>query len=564
MLGASGAVGQELLQLLQERECTIVVGNDVRSIVGAVGQATLDRCFARMRAWVHAARVTLQAEFQSFEIMDTFEMFALSHDVPVELMREHAKRLSQLLSIPARALQNQIEKVKPLALQLLAELKSEGIHQDRDLVSEAWRGAILLHENEASQTARHARRVPTTTAEIRAALLRCIAWVFSTSGIERLFSRQVSTSRLSRSELSEALIDQEMLRLMAEDLPGSDEKICAAAQDIWQQFYGPPRRHCRSRKDKGRPQGPQQELAETAWLRQRSADIAAASAAFKSELGNVSEPELGQGLWHASHDAYTEFAKSKRDKRLFETIEMGAALSREVTADVLRSKAAHDEQQEVTARDYVRDQQRKRQKLAAPPSASFSFAGSLVWLDGGLTKASLGGAHAARDLGCQFVSEVKGASIVVCRSNPSQPSSLEAVWNLALLGGHSCSADFFTSAGRQGSALCFLAATKSGPRSSVFVSPLFTSRHIRIADIISYRSLVDGSKWELVHTQIEFLTRVARANRAKKQNTVVAFPVDSEMSSAEFAACRRKYTFASALDALLQVDPVATHSGLQV
>ncbi len=142
----------------------------------------------------------------------------------------------------------------------------------------------------------------------------------------------------------------------------------------------------------------------------------------------MSEPELGQGLWHASHDAYTEFAKSKRDKRLFETIEMGTALSREVTADVLRSKAAHDEQQEVTARDYVRDQQRKRQKLAAPPSASFSFAGSLVWLDGGLTKASLGRANAARDLGRRFVSEVVGASIVVCRSNPSQPSSLEAVF----------------------------------------------------------------------------------------------------------------------------------------
>ncbi len=223
--------------------------------------------------------------------MGTFEMFALSHDVPVELMREHAKRLSQLLSIPARALQNQIEKVKPLVLQLLAELKSEGIYQDQDLVSEAWRGAILLHENEASQTARHARRVP-TAAEIRAALLRCIACVFSTSGIERLFSRQVVTSRLSRSELSEDLIDQEMLCLMTEDLPGSDEKICAAAQDIWQQFYGPPRRHCRSRKDKGRSQGPQQELTETAWLRQRSADIAAASAAVKSELGNVSEPEL--------------------------------------------------------------------------------------------------------------------------------------------------------------------------------------------------------------------------------------------------------------------------------
>ncbi len=130
------------LQLLQERECTFVVGNDARSIGGAVGQATLDRCFARMRAWVLVARVPLQAEFPAFEIMGTFEMFALSHDVPVELMREHAKRLSQLLSIPARALQNQIEKVKPLALQLLAELKSEGIYQDQDLVSEAWRGAI--------------------------------------------------------------------------------------------------------------------------------------------------------------------------------------------------------------------------------------------------------------------------------------------------------------------------------------------------------------------------------------------------------------------------------------
>ena len=67
------------------------------------------------------------------------------------------------------------------------------------------------------------------------------------------------------------------------------------------------------------------------WLRQRHADIAAASYSARASLGNVSEPELGQGSWHASHDAYMGFTSWKREKLFFECMEMGAALSREVT-----------------------------------------------------------------------------------------------------------------------------------------------------------------------------------------------------------------------------------------
>ena len=298
------------LNLLRERNVTIVVDNDAHSLGGEVGGAILDRCFARMQAWVQMARATLKAEFPSFEIMGTFEMFALSHDVSVELMREHVKRLSRFLSLPSRALQQQIDELRPVAMKLLEELCAENVYHDQDLVSEAWRGAILLRENEARDP-RHARA---STAEIRAALIRCMAWVFSTSGVERLFSRQAVTSRMSRAELSEDLIDHEMLCLMAESLPGADEAIFAAARQIWQEFYGIPRKGCRERKDKGRQLGPRSGFTESAWLRQRHADIAAASYSARASLGNVSEPELGQGSWHASHDAYMDFTSSKREK----------------------------------------------------------------------------------------------------------------------------------------------------------------------------------------------------------------------------------------------------------
>ena len=51
-------------------------------------------------------------------------------------------------------------------------------------------------------------------------------------------------------------------------------------------------------------------------------------------------------------------------------------------------------------------------------------------------------------------------------------------------------------------------------------------------------------------------------SRTNHNHRVVAFLVDSEMTSAEFSTCHRKYTFANALDELLKVSHVGTRSGL--
>ncbi len=292
------------IKLLREKQVTVVVDGEAKTFGGAEpSPEVMDRAFARLEAWVQVARATLEAEFPSFEILGTFEMFSLSLDISAEF-RDHVKRLSQLWGISWRNLEQQILALRPIALDFLEELKVEGKYRDMDIVAEAWRGAIILSKCDDLPLPSHfdLHRISKVlakfgTREVRRALMCSIVWMFSTSGIERLFSRQVVTSRMSRAELSEDLIDQEMLCLMTEDLPstGGDEAVCAKAQEIWEQWYGPPRVGCNARADKGRKKAkPQPGFTETSFLRQRQLEVSAASEAASSSLqGGVCKKRRG-------------------------------------------------------------------------------------------------------------------------------------------------------------------------------------------------------------------------------------------------------------------------------
>ena len=277
-------------------------------------------------------------------------------------------------------------------------------------------------------------------------------------------------------------------------------------------------------------------------------------------VGNVAEPVLGSGAWTDTHATYAEFVRKKKEKRFFETVDMGAALSKEITDEVLADKARHDEQQEKTAREYIRDHRRKMQRTIGPEK--FVFDGKLVWLDDSVSKRSVGGHAHASSMKCSFVDKPVGAHVVVSPT-PSYPNSLEAFWSLCLNGGYSCSIEFFKSGGSSGTAVRFHQAT-ADQRRTTWVSPLFVKHHPRIAEIIFFACLSAGSKWQLVDSmdQCKFLTAVDRATRAGRPNSVLAFLEPSEFDAAEFSNCIHKYMLETALASLLKVDAAGTHSGL--
>ena len=149
--------------------------------------------------------------------------------------------LATSLKLDPGDLSAEMDNIKAIALAI----KLSSAVNDQD----AWRSAILKCE-----TSRSKAKYP--TANIKAVVLRWLAWNISTSDIERAFSLfQFANARRGRMSRQR---EQDLITLCYDYNPAEADQVIALAQELWKVFYGDVSEvPYRKRLDAGLPKGKQ-------------------------------------------------------------------------------------------------------------------------------------------------------------------------------------------------------------------------------------------------------------------------------------------------------------------
>lgn len=368
-----------------------------------------------------------------------------------------------------------------------------------------------------------------------------------------MFALQHVIGRLCSAELSEQLVSDELQVLCNE---GDDKAVAESAVQVWLEFCGAPRQGTwvkgRVRSFVGKQHvwvaSPEVET-ETSWLKRRRREVSTGSAAVSSSSSapSMPQPSAVGPYWIDAHESESQFNDAKRQDRFIDLIDEGGALRQELAAGVEQTWQEHNLREAKISRDYLRT--RRRLDAADAPAEPIDFTGKLVWLDG-MRRAVVGGFDTSRRMNFRFVDQPVGCHIVVCR-NASAPDSLQAIWNLCILGGISCTPDFLTSASLGGSALKFNAACEGAAR-FVYISLLFATYYESLAEVVFYSCLHPKSKWTNAGEQIDFREKIRKSAKSREQS--MAFLVDAEIGSEEFNQVRFCYTMDTAPAALMKYD----------
>lgn len=260
-LTLDGTYAKFVLDLLQ-RPRTITLHQPVilRSIGGGgVHPEVVDRCMARMAAWVRLVMSTIAAEFPSWEVLNAFTAFNLRLSKSA-FIDESLSRLSTVFNLDVDALRQQF-----LDFRLFAQRRhSHGLGH-----LEAWAESIKkVDASSSSVKAGHPRE------ELRAVVARYAVFVgATTSGVERSFSAILGVINKQRAQLSTANLANDIrLKLLTIDV--QDTVICQAAMTIWESTYGKVRSSGTRRARRwvsGRARSPLvgNQLSETQWLKNR-------------------------------------------------------------------------------------------------------------------------------------------------------------------------------------------------------------------------------------------------------------------------------------------------------
>lgn len=209
-----------------------------------VDLATIQRCLARMQCFVSMSMSVLQAEFPSWEILQSFAAFDLSDSGRTahqqrrarrcEAFHEWLKRLASCFDVPYNELLEQCAQIAPIA---------EGYRSQGHSNLESWRLALKRASD---------RRVKYPVKSLREVLIRYASLSgCSTQGQESAFSVQTHLLRPQRNHmLPEA--EQTELKLAIDLKPEQVQHRVKAAQALWAKLYGKVRRpSSTARLDKG-------------------------------------------------------------------------------------------------------------------------------------------------------------------------------------------------------------------------------------------------------------------------------------------------------------------------
>lgn len=249
-LQADPSFSSHALALLRRpRSCHI--GNVVKTLggPGTVSEQVSRRCMSRMAAWVRLLMSSLQAEFPSWHVIQSFRLFDLSNawDVGSEVCLGSLDRLATFFKVDKLELKSQLIDLRSFALR---------VHKQQQGVSnlEAWRQALARAE---ATPMRQLHRVNA----LKPVLLRYATFTgATTSGVERAFSVQKSLLCLAgRGGHSLSLgLENNELKVVTGIQKNTLAETIATAMKIYEETFGRPR----SSGTKKRPKFKSQKRAQ--------------------------------------------------------------------------------------------------------------------------------------------------------------------------------------------------------------------------------------------------------------------------------------------------------------
>ena len=234
------------LDMLRGEPLHLVTRSETRSIGGPTWQwhSTVDRCLARMMAWVRLAIKTVQAEFPHFEVLSAFAAFDLDQSGTSVFARDALHRLSAVFGVSHDALIAQFNDFRRAAVTY---------RKHHDLSNyDAW--AKSLNALDASSSLTRDRH---PCQELRAVLCRYGAFLgASASSVERTFSVLVNAAGKQRSSMSTTNMTVDLRLKTAPPCNAGDHVLLVKASAIWAQKFGLHKKSGPTRKRRWQGGGP--------------------------------------------------------------------------------------------------------------------------------------------------------------------------------------------------------------------------------------------------------------------------------------------------------------------
>lgn len=213
------------------RTCNLPSGPKVLGGLHELSEATIQRCFARMSNFVSLAISSLQAEFPSYEVIQSFSLFRLDGKcVPgpaSSAQKQATQRLAKVFNVDHVGLEQQAIDARPHAMYLVKQ---------RDCTAmEAW-GEVLRKLSDRRMRKTHPSEALSAVAYRYLAFSGC-----TTSGVEQNFSVLQRIFPKERNGLSSRLEAGE-LRLHVDITESEFPSVVDAARKIWGETYGESRR----------------------------------------------------------------------------------------------------------------------------------------------------------------------------------------------------------------------------------------------------------------------------------------------------------------------------------
>ena len=279
----SGYTRHALQKLAAAPRLLRLADGTIRQIGGQpVTQDILDRCYARMAAWIKLVIQCLSAETPAYDILATFGAFALCPLPSNEVMQSSLARLAQVFNLDSGKLHAEFMVARHHACQLHKSRKDADCFQ-------AWAESanrMSRCRNLRRQTLAGHR----SSDNLRLLLARYGAFQgASTSAVERNF-QLLSFSDANTNGRMQLMV----LKLRAEVNAANEARILSRARQIWTVVFGSAKRSGSRWSAGAKPRS----TGEAHWIRERRESIRPAQA---RSLVALEEAASQKALWTPSH-----------------------------------------------------------------------------------------------------------------------------------------------------------------------------------------------------------------------------------------------------------------------
>jgi hypothetical protein len=519
------------------RPRTLFVGTSAHptpKTLGGTGKVTsqiVDRVLQRMCNWVALAEAVVQSEFPNFDALNSFTIFNLENGKVGKACRGEGvdgdvARLAQLCGVDRNEMQKQYEDLYPIALRTAKSQTCTTL--------EAWRQAVQAVQRSHKTKASH------PVDAVLPALMRPGAYGGSTSGVERLFSKAHATQNISRSDLPDELVRDELDIICDIDRTEDAEQV-EAARDMWLQTYRTSRKHEHERIDAGVPKAAKAEALAPSMMgkclagliRARDAEVGTLAANSDGPRRAQASKVVGEQGWTEQHDKEVRFNKAKRAMALLDAHKSGTILEGEMTKDYLKASELNDVYQLKLSAEYAKRKTKNVHSMA--DKTDLDLAGKRVYVDSGFKEKDLQElTKLLQQARLRRVTDRSNADVFLTAD--VNCLGQRASWCLMLGGGYAISWECLLAQGRDGAALCFSCAVAA--KRWIWVTRAFREVNPTLTNILTSKMEAQGSNWKWAASmdELKSLGEIRKRNHGGGAD-LIAFVTKSEKPEQLQAPC---------------------------